>query len=132
LGATGPLIVLFDGHAQAQRVVEAAMELQRAFSGQIALHVVADDPGKMVHLLPRATALADSSRLVARVEEIGVTTIQDVLEIAHRQRASFVLIGADNPLITEQGLRLLIERIECPIGILNRPEQSGRIRMRDE
>jgi len=118
-GATGPLIVLSDGHASAERTVEAAIEIQRAFSGQITLHVVSDDPGKMAQLLTQATAFANSSRSGAAVEAIGVTTIQDVLELARRQRASLVLTGAANPLVTEQGLRLLIERIECPIGVVS-------------
>jgi len=115
----GPLIVLFDGRASSKRAVEVAIQIRRAIARRIALHVFADDPDKTAKLVAQAITVAGGPHSEARVEAIGLNTARDVLELARRERASLILVGADNTLLTEPDLRLFIERIECPIGVVS-------------
>jgi len=117
--AGGPLIVLFDGKASSKRAVGAAIQIRRAVGGRIVVQVLADEPNKTGKLVAQATTLASSADTGPQAEVTGAKTIRDVLEITHRERASLVLVGADNALLSEHSLRLLIERIECPIGVVS-------------
>ncbi len=118
-GTTGPLIVVFDGQASSQRAAEAANQIRRAIGGQIAFQVLADDPSKTDELMAQATSLTSGLAPAARVVTICAKALPDVLQLARRVRASLLLIGADSPLMTEYGLRRLIERIGCPIGVVS-------------
>jgi len=113
----GPLVVLFDCRAAAKRALEAAMDVRRVGGSNVVVWIIGDRQSSNERR-DEVAALMKAAKLPGTIEPAVARTISDVVDLARRHSPRLILIGADNPLLNEPGLRMLIDRLECSVGVV--------------
>lgn len=113
------IVAIFDGSAAAERVLEAALVLERRAHGGLLVAVAASDAEQGAALRGRAGAI-----LKARGQAPGGyvilpdAAITTVAETAKRNRAGAVLLPVADLARAEQEFEGLVDEIACPVVLI--------------
>jgi hypothetical protein len=113
-GPLGPLIVLLDEET-GQQTVRVACEVRRILDVSM---IVCASTSDLLRAAERQYQVNQVAGVLFQFLQAG-QDVSDVLELARRERPRLVLVRRGHPLLSESALRLLIERLQCPIGIVS-------------
>jgi len=113
-----PIIALVDRQESAPQVLQAAFAAQTIFGSRLIVSILAENHRQFEKARQEVAGLLESARAPTFVEPAAVQTVSDLLGVARRQHASLLFLGADSPLIQQESLRILVNRLECLIGIV--------------
>lgn len=115
VSSSGTPLVCFDGSESAIKALDAAASLQRETSQEIRVVLVPSAGLETTALREKLDELLSGRGLKAALVECTPPTPQRLCQLAALSDTSGVMIGADNPLLKERGLRQILTEAPCPI-----------------
>ncbi len=115
VSAGGAPLVCFDGSDSATKALDAAVSLQRDSDREMQIVLIPSERFDVETLRKTIDKLSSESGLEMRLLECVPPTAQRLCQLAARPGLSGVVIGADNPVLKEGGLKQLLADAPCPI-----------------
>ncbi|MCB1830005.1 MAG: hypothetical protein KDI47_13490 [Gammaproteobacteria bacterium] len=105
------VVVLYDGAESAKRALLAAKQLAESGSRQLSVLVTSENSAIALELQQQAAQILDG--LPARYRLLARNDIAALLEQCHNERAGTLVLGINDPLLQQQSLQELSNRLEC-------------------
>ena len=115
VSAGGAPLVCFDGSDGAIKVLDAAVSLQRDSKREMRIVLMPRERSDLETLRETIDRLSSEHGLETHLIECVPPTAQRLCQLAGRPGVSGVVIGANNPVLKEGGLKQLLAGAPCPI-----------------
>ena len=113
-----PLIVIFDGHSSAYRVLETSTQLARPNRDQIVVLIATSNPEHAGNLRHQTDDWFVTRDIRAIIDDTPVGDPETLVAAAGRWQAKLVLINRDSILLSESTVESLVNDADCPVGIV--------------
>ena len=115
VSAGGAPLVCFDGSDSAFKALDAGVSLQSESGRAIQIVLIPSERLDLETLRETIDKLCKDIKLEAKLLECVPPTAQRLCQLAAGPGVSGVVIGADNPVLQEGGLKQLLSGAPCPI-----------------
>lgn len=115
VSAGGAPLVCFDGSDSALKALDAAASLQRESDREMRIVLIPSERFKLETLRETIDRLSSDIGLEIHLLECVPPTVERLCQLAALPGVSGVVIGADNPVLKEGGLKKLLADTPCPI-----------------
>ncbi len=111
----GAPLVCFDGTNSAFKALDAAVSLQRESDREMRIVLIPSERFDVETLRETIDKLSSESGLETQLLECVPPTAERLCQLAAHPGVSGLVIGADNPVLKEGGLKQLLADAPCPI-----------------
>lgn len=110
--ARHPIAVIYNGSEAAQHALGLARRMTRMSGQRLSVLLVAEDLREAEALHQQASTLLESTPAV--FHEYIQTDAGELLQAVRSQQASTLILASDAPVLLQDGIEMLLEKLSCP------------------
>ena len=110
-----PVQVVYDASSAARRALTTAAQLAALTGGHLTVMLVTDTPESAQRLQEEVDARLQAEQVKGRYRQLVSPSAEELAQALHTAGGGTLIISADHPLLTGEGLPTLLDAMDCSV-----------------